>query len=135
MNNQRKIYIIIIILVLSFLRTLTDVFKKIKFPTFQHVTSDQERKTYHTYNKIKKFLDIFIILLSFILFLNIKFNITIYLFALILYLNIAIDFIFAIKDDNPSQRQLFVDKHLSLWFDILLNISIIYILYKLLQVK
>ena len=135
MNNQTKIYLIILILVLSFFRTLTDVFKKIKFPTFKHVTNDQDRETYYNYDKIKRFLDIPIAVLSFILLWNIKFNITIYLFIIILMLNLVIDYVFAIRNKNPTETQLFIDKYISLWADVFLNISITYILYKLFQFK
>jgi hypothetical protein len=135
MNNQRKIFLVIIILLLSFFRTLTDVFKKIKFPTYKHVTNDKDRETYYNYDNFKRFLDIPIVVLSFILLWNIKLNITIYFFTFILLLNLAIDYIFAIRNNNPTQTQLFIDKYISLWADVLLNISITYILYKLFQFK
>ena len=135
MNNERKIFLVIIILLLSFFRTLTDIFKKIKFPTYKHVTNEKDRETYYNYDKFKRFLDIPIVVLSFILLWNIKFNITIYFFTFILLLNLAIDYIFAIRNNNPTQTQLFIDKHISLWADVLLNISITYILYKLFQFK
>jgi hypothetical protein len=135
MNNQRKIFLVIIILLLSFFRTLTDVFKKIKFPTYKHVTNDKDRETYYNYDIFKRFLDIPIVVLSFILLWNIKLNITIYFFTFILLLNLAIDYIFAIRNNNPTQTQLFIDKYISLWADVLLNISITYILYKLFQFK
>jgi hypothetical protein len=130
MDNQKKIYIIILILILSFLRTSTDVLKEIKFPTYQHVTDDK-RNTYYKYKTFKRLLDIPIVVLSFIVLLNVKFNIRIYLFLFILICNLAVDYMFAIPTNNASMLQIFMDKYLSLWLDIALNLIVIFLLYKL----
>jgi hypothetical protein len=136
MNILTKIYLIIIILILSFLRTFVDIFRNLQFPTYKHATTDKERNIYNMYVYFKKCVDIPIVVLSFILLVSININISIYLFIFILFINLIIDYnTFIISDKKPTKLQIFIDKYVNLWFDIFLNVVITYMLYKLFKFK
>ena len=129
MNNPTKIYIIIAILILSFLITINDIAKHYLFDTYNKISSEKQA-LYKKLKIFKKLLIVFIAILSVILLQNIKFNIKIYLFLIILFLNIAIDYIF-IVDDNSTKFEILMDRYVSLYLDIFLNVIICFILYKL----
>jgi len=131
MNIIKKYVFLSVILFLSFLRTGVDVFRKLQFPTYQHVTNETQRNTYYNFVFFKRIIDVPIAVLTFIFLWKSPMDVTLYLYAFILILNLAIDYIFAITNENPTYIQIFIDKHINFWFDILLNISITYLLYRL----
>lgn len=129
MNNPTKIYIIIAILILSFLITINDIAKEYLFYRDNKISSEKQA-LYKKLKIFKKLLIVFIAILSVILLQNIKFNNKIYLFLIILFLNIAIDYIF-IVDDNSTKFEILMDRYVSFYLDIFLNVIICFILYKL----
>jgi len=129
MNNETKIWIIIIIFIIATLRTIIDIVDEIYFP----VNKDLQKSDFNiTLDKSKKFLDIPFIIFSVYLLFFIKFNLKIYSFIFIVLLNVFSDYFIEVAE-NPlgldENTKFFIDRYKSITLDVITTIIGVYILY------
>jgi hypothetical protein len=135
MNNETKIWIIIIIFIIATLRTILDVVDEIYFPI--HKVS-QETDFHTTLDNIKKILDIPFLIFSVYLLFFIKFNLKIYAFIFMVLLNLFSDYFIEVSN-NPlglDENVIYlIDRYKSLTLDIITTIIGIYVLRSVFNVS